>query len=219
MNAQAQPRSVTLALTGASGMPYGMRLLDVLLAGGTQVYLLYSQAAQIVAHQELGFAFPTRPRDAAAFFSERFGARDGQLQAFGREDWFAPVASGSNPADAMVICPCTVGTLAALACGLADNLIERAADVALKERRPLILVPRETPLSAIHLENMLRLTHAGAVILPANPGFYHRPASVEELVDFVVARVLDQLRVPHTLMQRWGAAALSPEPREDGGSS
>jgi len=219
MNAPAQPRTVTLALTGASGMPYGMRLLQVLLEAGTQVYLLYSQAAQIVAHQELGFTFPTRPRDAAAFFSERFGARDGQLQAFGREDWFAPVASGSNPADAMVICPCTVGTLAALACGLADNLIERAADVALKERRPLILVPRETPFSAIHLENMLRLTHAGAVILPANPGFYHRPGSVQDLVDFVVARVLDQLRVPHALMQRWGASAPPVEPHESGGSS
>ena len=217
MNAPAQPRTVTLALTGASGMPYGMRLLQVLLEAGTQVYLLYSQAAQIVAHQELGFTFPTRPRDAAAFFSERFGARAGQLQAFGREDWFAPVASGSNPADAMVICPCTVGTLAALACGLADNLIERAADVALKERRPLILVARETPLSAIHLENMLRLTHAGAVILPANPGFYHRPASVEDLVDFVVARVLDQLHIPHNLLQRWGASALAGEPPENGG--
>jgi 4-hydroxy-3-polyprenylbenzoate decarboxylase len=219
MNAPAQPRTITLALTGASGMAYGMRLLQILLEAGAQIYLLYSQAAQIVAHQELGLSFPTRPRDAAAFFKERFGAHEGQLQAFGREDWFAPVASGSNPADAMVICPCTVGTLAALACGLADNLIERAADVMLKERRALILVPRETPLSTIHLENMLRLAHAGAVILPANPGFYHRPASVDDLVDFVVARVLDQLRVPHTLMRRWGASTPPGEPRDNGGSS
>jgi len=219
MNAPAQPRTITLALTGASGMSYGMRLLQSLLEAGIRVYLLYSQAAQIVAHQELGLTFPTRPRDAAAFFKERFGALEGQLQAFGRDDWFAPVASGSNPADAMVICPCTVGALAALACGLADNLIERAGDVMLKERRPLILVPRETPLSAIHLENMLRLTHAGAVILPANPGFYHRPASVEDLVDFVVARILDQLRVPHTLMQRWGASAPPSEPPENAGST
>src|SRR5438128_541003 len=195
MSTQAQPRSVTLALTGASGMPYGMRLLDVLLAAGTEVYLLYSQAAQIVAHQELGFTFPTRPRDAAAFFSERFGARDGQLQAFGREDWFAPVASGSNPADAMVICPCTVGTLAAVAAGLSDTLIERAADVMLKEGRKLSLVPRETPFSAPHLEKMLKLARAGAVILPANPGFYRRPKSVEDLVDFIVARILDHLGV------------------------
>ncbi len=215
MNPRDTNRTITLALTGASGMLYAMRLLDKLLEAQRQVYLLYSQAAQIVAHQELGLSFPTRPQDAAAFFSERFGAQHGQLRAFGREEWFAPVASGSNPADAMVICPCTMGTLAAVAGGLADNLIERAADVMLKERRPLILVPRETPLSAIHLENMLRLTHAGAVILPANPGFYHRPSSVAELVDFVVARVLDQLQIEHQLMSRWGEPASS-SPQDTG---
>jgi 4-hydroxy-3-polyprenylbenzoate decarboxylase len=126
------------------------------------------------------------------------------LRVFGREDWFAPVASGSNPPDAMVICPCTVGTLAAVAAGLSDNLIERAADVTLKEGRKLILVPRETPFSALHLENMLRLSRAGAVILPANPGFYHKPKRVEDLVDFVVARILDHLGVKHDLMARWG---------------
>jgi len=200
-------RTITLAFTGASGMPYGMRLLECLLAAGARVCLLYSQAAQIVAHQELGFGFPTRPREAAAFFSQKFAAASDQLEVFGRDDWFAPVASGSNPADAMVICPCTMGTLAAVAGGLADNLIERAADVMLKEKRSLILVPRETPLSALHLENMLRLAHAGAVILPANPGFYHHPASVAELVDFIVARILDQLRIEHRLMPRWGEAA------------
>ena len=122
-----------------------------------------------------------------------------------REEWFAPVASGSNPPDAMAVCPCSMGTLAAIASGLADNLIERAADVMLKEARKLVLVPRETPFSAIHLDNMLRLARAGAVILPANPGFYHHPKSVGEVVDFVVARVLDQLAVPHQLMPRWGA--------------
>jgi 4-hydroxy-3-polyprenylbenzoate decarboxylase len=203
--------TVTLALTGASGMPYGIRLLECLLASGARVYLLYSQAAQIVARQEMDLALPGRAREAEAFFSERFGAAAGQLRAFGREEWFAPVASGSNPADAMVVCPCTMGTLSAVAQGLADNLIERAADVMLKERRPLILVPRETPLSAIHLENMLRLARAGAVVLPANPGFYHRPASVEAIVDFVVARVLDQLRIAHQLMQRWGDASAEPD--------
>jgi 4-hydroxy-3-polyprenylbenzoate decarboxylase len=221
MNSPSASRTITLALTGASGMPYGLRLLESLLNAGTQVFLLYSQAAQIVVHQELGITLPTRAREAADFFSARFGAHAGQLRAFGREDWFAPVASGSNPADAMVICPCTMGTLAAVACGLADNLIERAADVMLKERRPLILVPRETPLSAIHLENMLKLTHAGAVILPANPGFYHRPASVAELVDFVVARILDQLQIPHRLMPRWGEGSAQPgAPKtEDGNPS
>ena len=198
--------TITLALTGASGMPYGIRLLECLIGAGARVYLLYSQAAQIVARQEMDLALPGRAKDAEAFFAERFGAAPGQLRAFGREEWFAPVASGSNPADAMVVCPCTMGTLAAIAQGLADNLIERAADVMLKERRPLVLVARETPLSAIHLENMLRLAHAGAIVLPANPGFYHHPETVAQVVDFVVARVLDQLRIPHQLMQRWGEA-------------
>jgi 4-hydroxy-3-polyprenylbenzoate decarboxylase len=195
---------VALALTGASGMPYGVRLLECLLGAGVEVLLLYSPVAQIVARQEMDLALPARAKEAERFFSERFAAAPGQLQAFGREEWFAPVASGSNPADAMVVCPCTMGTLAAIACGLSDSLIERAADVMLKERRPLIVVPRETPLSAVHLENMLRLSRAGALILPANPGFYHHPKSVSDLVDFVVARVLDHLGVEHALMPRWG---------------
>jgi flavin prenyltransferase len=199
-------KTVTLALTGASGMPYGIRLLECLLSAGTRVQLLYSPAAQIVAKQELELTLPTQPPAAAAYFAERFAAKPGQLVVFGREDWLAPVASGSNPADAMAICPCSMGTLGALAAGLADNLIERAADVMLKERRPLILVPRETPLSAIHLENMLKLSRAGAVILPPAPGFYGQPQSIGDLVDFIVARILDQLDVRHTLGPRWGAA-------------
>ena len=185
-------------------MPYGIRLLEILLAGGNRVYLLYSQAAQIVAHQELQLVLPSRPKDAEELFSSRFKAAEGQLRVFGREEWFAPVASGSNPADAMVVCPCTMGTLAAIAAGLSQKLIERAADVMLKENRKLILVPRETPFSAIHLENMLKLTRSGAVILPANPGFYHHPATVQDVVDFVVARILDHLGVAHSLMPRWG---------------
>jgi flavin prenyltransferase len=197
-------RTVTLALTGASGMPYGVRLLESLLNAGIKVYLIYSQAAQIVARQEMSLTLPARAKDAQSFFAERFASEPEQLRVFGREEWFAPVASGSNPADAMVICPCTMGTLAAVANGLSDNLIERAADVMLKERRTLVLVPRETPLSSIHLRNMLRLSDAGAIILPANPGFYHHPDSMEALVDFVVARILDQLRIAHTLMSRWG---------------
>jgi 4-hydroxy-3-polyprenylbenzoate decarboxylase len=199
-----QPETVTVAFTGASGMTYGVRLLECLLVAGVRVYLLYSQAAQIVARQEMALSLPARARDAVEFFSTRFGAAPGQLQAFGREEWFAPVASGSNPADAMVVCPCTMGTLAAIAAGMADNLIERAADVALKEARKLVLVPRETPLSAIHLENMLRLSRAGAIILPANPGFYDHPQTAQDLVDFVVARILDHLGVKHELMPRWG---------------
>ena len=202
------PKTICLAFTGASGMPYGIRLLECLLEAGCHVQLLYSQAAQIVARQEMALDLPGRPNEAADLFRERYAAAmarsGGTLAVYGREEWFAPVASGSNPPDAMVVCPCTMGTLAAIAQGLADKLIERAADVALKERRTLILVPRETPFSAIHLENMLRLAQAGAVILPPNPGFYHHPQSVEAMIDFVVARILDHLDVPHTLMQRWG---------------
>ena len=199
-------KTLCLALTGASGMPYGIRLLECLLEAGCRVQLLYSQVSQIVARQEMGLELPARAAEAQTFFRERFAALPGKLEVYGREEWFSPVASGSNPPDAMVVCPCTMGTLASIAQGLASNLIERAADVALKEGRKLILVPRETPFSAIHLENMLRLSRAGAVILPPSPGFYHHPQRVEDLIDFVVARILDQLAVPHALMQRWGDA-------------
>ncbi|MDQ6916502.1 MAG: UbiX family flavin prenyltransferase [Pseudomonadota bacterium] len=204
------PATVTLGWTGASGMPYGLRLLQCLIAAKVQVYLIYSSAAQIVAKQELALTLPAQPAAATALLSERLQADAGQLTVFGREDWLAPIASGSNPADAMAICPCSLGTLGAIAAGLADNLIERAADVSLKERRPLVLVPRETPLSAIHLENMLKLARAGAVILPPAPGFYGKPQTIAELVDFVVARILDQLGVSHTLGPRWGAAGDQP---------
>ena len=185
-------------------MPYGMRLLELLLAAGARVYLMYSQAAQIVAHQEMQLVLPSRAREAEELFSRRFKVEQGQLRVFGREDWLAPVASGSNPADAMVVCPCTMGTLAAIAAGMSQKLIERSADVMLKENRKLILVPRETPFSAIHLENMLKLARSGAIILPPNPGFYHHPRDIHDMVDFVVARILDHVGVAHTLMPRWG---------------
>jgi len=196
--------TVTLALSGASGMAYGLRLLECLLAADLRVYLLVSQAAHIVAKQELGISLPARPIDLEKQLSDGLQAREGQLRVFGREDWNAPVASGSNPADAMVVCPCSMGTLAAIAHGLSDNLIERAADVMLKEQRKLILVPREAPFSTLHLENMLKLSRMNAVILAANPGFYHRPQTVEAIIDFIVARILDQLGVQHTLMVPWG---------------
>lgn len=196
--------TVTLALSGASGMAYGLRLLECLLTAELQVYLLVSQAAHIVAKQELGIVLPARAGDLERQLSDSLGAHDGQLRVFGRDDWNAPVASGSNPADAMVVCPCSMGTLAAIAHGLSDNLIERAADVMLKEQRTLILVPREAPFSTLHLENMLALSRMNAVILPANPGFYHQPRSVADIVDFIVARILDQLGIQHELMARWG---------------
>jgi flavin prenyltransferase len=200
------PKTITVALTGASGMPYGLRLVECLLAAGCRVWLLYSQVAQIVAKQEMDWQLPGRPAEVEAELAARFAAAPGQLRVFGREEWFAPPASGSNPPDAMVVCPCTMGSLAAIAGGLSQNLIERAADVVLKEGRKLVLVPRETPFSAVHLENMLKLARLGVCILPANPGFYHHPKTVEDLVDFVVARVLDQLGVAHQLMARWGEA-------------
>lgn len=198
------PQRVCLAWTGASGLPYGLRLLDALLSAGVTVELIYSQAAQVVAQQELGLRLPSSPDEALQLLQKQFPDRSGKLLVYGRDAWFSPVASGSNPPDAMVVCPCSMGTLASIAAGLADNLIERAADVVLKERRPLIMVPRETPFSVIHLENMLRLARAGAVIVPPSPGFYEHPQSVADMVDFIVARILDQLRVPHALGKRWG---------------
>ncbi len=197
-------KTITLALTGASGMPYGMRLLQCLLQAGVRVNLVYSQAAQIVAKQEMDLTLPSRPQDAEKLLKEHLGRFKGELKVYGIQDWYAPMASGSNPGDAMVVCPCTMGTLGKIAGGISDDLICRAADVMLKEKRTLILVPREMPFSAIHLENMLKLSHAGAVIMPPNPGFYHHPESVQELVDFVVARILDHLGVEQTLMKKWG---------------
>jgi flavin prenyltransferase len=199
-------KTIAVALTGASGMPYGIRLIESLLGAGCRVQLVYTQAAQIVARQEMDLAL-TQPKETEAALRERFAALPGTLHVYGREEWFAPIASGTNPPDAMAICPCTMGTLAAVAAGLSSNLIERAADVCLKEGRKLVLVPREAPFSVLHLENMLRLARMGAVIMPPNPGFYHHPQSIADLVDFVVARILDQLGVPQQLMARWGEEA------------
>lgn len=198
-------KTVAIALTGASGMPYGLRLIEAVLAAGCKVQALYSQAAQVVMKQELDLTLPSRTAEAQNWFCQRFATDISRLQVYGREEWFAPLASGSNPPDAMVVCPCTMATLASIAAGLSADLVERAADVCIKEGRKLVLVPRETPFSSLHLENMLRLSRMGVVILPPNPGFYHHPESVQDMVDFVVARILDQIGVPQTLMTRWGA--------------
>lgn len=198
-------KTITVAFTGASGLPYGLRLLECLLASGCKVHLLYTQAAQIVARQELGETWPSRPVELANQLRMRYAVADEkQLQVWGQQEWFAPMASGSNPGDGMVVCPCTMGALAAIAGGMSENLLERAADVMIKEGKKLVIVPREAPFSVIHLENMLKLARLGVVILPPNPAFYHHPQSIADLVDFVVARILDQLGVPHRLMQRWG---------------
>jgi len=201
---------IALAYTGASGSPYGLRLLECLLEAGRRVSLMVSPAARVVFVTETDLNFPEQPREIERILVRRYNAVAGQLHVFGHQDWAAPLASGSNPPAAMVICPCTMGTLSAIAVGSSDNLIERAADVCIKEGRRLVLVPRESPFSVIHLENMLRLARLGVVILPPNPGFYHWPTSVGDLVDFVVARILDHLGIEHQLLARWGQEPLDP---------
>ena len=196
--------TVTLAITGASGVQYGLRLLECLIKADRNVFLMISKAAHIVIATETEFKLPAQAAQLEKVLSEQFNAKAGQLRVFGKEDWMSPVASGSGAPSQMVVCPCSTGTLSAIACGASNNLIERAADVALKERRKLILVPREAPYSEIHLDHMLTLTRMGVVILPASPGFYHQPQTLDQIIDFIVARILDQLGVEQTLMARWG---------------
>ena len=190
---------VVVAITGASGAPYAVRLLQSLLAAARPVQLILSAHGLRLLSTEMDIGSVERLRSRVGD-----AAWDRYVTIFDDADRGAAPASGSARNAGMVVCPCSMGTLAAIAAGASRSLVERAADVALKERRRLILVPRETPLSAIHLENMLRVTRAGATVLPAAPGFYHQPTRVEELVDFVVARVLDHLDVPHSLVPRWG---------------
>ena len=199
-----QTKEVSLAITGASGFQYGYRLLQMLLAADVRVFLMVSKAAHIVAAAEAGLKLPGQAASLQQLLSERLEAMPGQLRVFGREDWMSPPASGSGSPPAMVVCPCSTGTLSAIATGASNNLIERAADVVLKERKQLILVPRETPLSTIHLENMLKLSKMGVVIMPASPGFYHKPTRLEDVIDFVVARVLNHLGIAQQLMPQWG---------------
>lgn len=197
-------KTITLAITGASGVQYGLRLLEQLLAADCRVYLMVSKAAEVVINRETSLSIPGELEQQKAWFYQHYKTTPERLQLFGREDWFAPVASGSGAAEAMIVCPASGGTLSSLASGASNNLIERAGDVALKERRKLILVPREAPYSQVHLENMLKLTQMGAIILPASPGFYQSPQSIEDLIDFVVARIMDQLDIPQELMPKWG---------------
>jgi len=195
---------ITLAITGASGVQYAMRLLEILVKQDVQVLLLVSKAAQVVAATETDLKLSGKIEVQQAYLSERYQAKEGQILVFGKEQWMAPVASGSGSPNTMVVCPCSTGCLSAIATGASNNLIERAADVVLKERKKLILVPREAPYSEIHLEHMLKLTRMGAVILPASPGFYQNPATIEDLIDFVVARILSQIGLEQDLMPAWG---------------
>ena len=205
MNIQSTDKTIAIAMTGASGAPYGLRLLECLVASGAKIYLMVSPPGQVVLSMETDLQVPGRTAEMQAFFADKYGAAEGQLEVFSKDQWTAPVASGSGAPDAMVVCPCTTGTLSAVACGASNSLIERAADVVIKEQRKLIMVVRETPLSAIHLENMLKLSRLGVVMLPATPGFYQNPTSVEDIVDFVVARILEQLDIKHDLLPGWGA--------------
>jgi len=197
-------RSITLAMTGASGAQYGLRLLECLVQANCQVQFLISEAARIVVETETELELPNDD-DLEEFLTLNFDAEPGQIVVNTARDWFSPVASGSSAPSAMVICPASGGTLSAIACGASNNLIERAADVAIKEKQQLIVVPRETPLSEIHLENMLKLARLGVMVLPAMPGFYQNPRTIEDLVDFVVARILDHLDIEQTLLPRWGS--------------
>lgn len=193
-------RPVVVAITGASGAPYAVGVLHALVAAERSAQLIVSSHGYRLLDTELGIG------SLAALRAHLGGAAfDHFVRVFDDNDRGAAPASGSALNAGMVIVPCSMGTVSAIAAGSSRSLIERAADVMLKERRPLLLVPRETPLSAIHLENMLRVTRAGAIVMPAAPGFYHRPAAISDLVNFMVARICDHLGVPHSLVARWGA--------------
>lgn len=192
-----------IAISGASGAIYGIRLVEELLKHGFQITFTASKSGQLVCYEETGINIYGKPEDVTGKLSAHFGIKKG-LTVVDYENFFVPAASGSSAPTAMIIAPCSMGTLARIANGISANLIERSADVMLKERRPLLLLPRETPLSDIHLHNMLTVSRAGAQIIPAMPAFYHQPQTIDDLVNFVVGKILDQLAIKHTLFKRWG---------------
>jgi len=196
--------TITLAITGASGAKYALRLIECLIAANYQLYILCSSAGRIVLDTEVGLKLPASPDAASKLLTEKFSAQAEQITVFGKEQWFSPVASGSAAPKQMVVCPCTTGAVAAISHGMSDNLIERAADVVIKERGQLILLVRETPFSTLHLKNMLSLSEQGVTIMPASPGFYHKAESIEDLIDFIVGRILDHLGIDQDIMPRWG---------------
>ncbi|NRB37562.1 MAG: UbiX family flavin prenyltransferase [Pseudomonadales bacterium] len=201
-------KTICLAISGASGFPYAQRLLQCLLQKGCRVHLLISDAAREVARLEMGLQLPEDVETLRDFLLNLLDIdlqqTNAQLHCYTSRDWLSPVASGSAHMDAMVVCPCSTGTLAAIATGQSHNLIQRAATVTLKESRRLIIMPRETPVSAIQLEHMLKLSQLGVRIVPASPGFYQQPKTVADLIDFMVARLLQQLDIPHDLLPQWG---------------
>jgi flavin prenyltransferase len=195
---------IVLALTGASGAPYGLRLCRELLAMDHRVTLLISTAGFAVLQAEAGLNWQGTRQDIAGHLGDYFPTAGDRLHYCADDDLLAPIASGSAAADAMIVCPCSMGTLARIAAGISGNLLERCADVMLKEQRPLVLVPRETPLSAIHLENMLKLARLGVRLVPAMPAFYQHPESLADLVDFVVGKALEAVGIAHGLYRPWG---------------
>jgi 4-hydroxy-3-polyprenylbenzoate decarboxylase len=197
-------RHFALALTGASGAVYGLRVAEELLAAGERVSMLITCAAFEVLREECGVEWSGGREEVTADLLAHFGCEPDRLSYHPEHDLLSPIASGSSAPDAMIVVPCSMGTLSRIACGNSGNLLERAADVMLKEGRSLVLVPRETPLSAIHLENMLKLSRLGVRIVPPMPAFYHHPQSVADLVDFVVGKVLDSVGVENRLFKRWG---------------
>ncbi len=199
-----------VAITGASGVVYGVRLVQVLAEQGCEIFLVISKNARLVLEEELGFAL--QDLSSSEMVSKIFAPPScSRIRAFSPNDFLAPIASGSFPVEAMTIIPCSMGTVGALAGGMSQNLIHRAADCCIKEGRRLVIVPRETPLSSLHLENLLKLSHAGVRIVPAMPGFYAGVTSLHEMVDFVVGKVLDQMNVVHALFQRWTGTQTSLE--------
>lgn len=195
--------TITLAVTGASGSGYFLTLLQNLVDAKVKVYLLLSEAAHIVLKTEEDEQWPTEMEALQGLLTQRFNALPEQIIPLAKSDWFSPVASGSSAPKKMVICPCSCGTLASISQGLSNNLIQRAADVIIKEKGQLIICPRETPFSTVHLRNMLTLSELGVTIMPLAPGFYHKPSSVSELQTFMVARILDHLKIPHQVSKRW----------------
>lgn len=204
VNQLTEKYPIAIAITGASGAIYALRLLEELFKADETVYLMISQAGLMVIGMEEGLALSNKPKVIHTKLVEKFNCRPEQLRVFGEQDWLAPPASGSAKLKGMAIVPCTTGTLGAIAAGVSNCLINRAADVCLKEKTPLILMIRETPFSTLHLENMLKLAQAGATVMPANPGFYHNPTELMGVVDFMVARVMDHLGVPQNLLAEWG---------------
>jgi 4-hydroxy-3-polyprenylbenzoate decarboxylase len=194
----------TIGISGASGAPYALRLLQVLVKGGHTVYVSASGDGLSIIKDETGLKLAGSESDVRASLETRLRAKKGQIKYFHEDNMYAPIASGSVKVDAMVVIPCSMKALAAIAHGYASTLLERAADVTLKEKRKLILVPRETPLSAIHLRNMLTLAELGCHIIPAMPAFYHHPKQVSDMTDFIVGRVLDGMGIENILSPRWG---------------